>query len=134
MDDMGTGLLIIILLIAVAAYIFFAYCLTKIAEKTGQENHAWMAWIPIANFFLIIRMAGRPTWWGASILLAMIPIVNFIGAPLVLVVSIICWMEIARRCGHDSWWGIIAALIGIVGLPYRAFAEGNHPTTAEAEI
>ena len=42
-------------------------------RKAGQ--HGWGAIIPIYNFLLMLRIAGRPWWW---ILLMLIPFVNIV--------------------------------------------------------
>ena len=48
--------------------------------KAGQPG--WGAIIPIYNFLLILRIAGRPWWW---ILLMLIPFVNIVLAIIVVV-------------------------------------------------
>ena len=42
-----------------AVYAFGAYCLMTIAKKLGS-NETWMAWVPVLNFYLMCRLAGRP--------------------------------------------------------------------------
>ncbi len=39
-------------IIGIAAYIFTALGLYKIAQKRGEEN-AWLAWVPIAQLYII---------------------------------------------------------------------------------
>jgi len=48
--------------------------------KAGQPG--WGAIIPIYNYLLILRIAGRPWWW---ILLMLIPFVNIVLAIIVVV-------------------------------------------------
>lgn len=87
---------IIILLFAIATYVFSAICLMKMGQKTGQE-YPWFAWIPILNFYLMVQIAQKDVVW---FILCLIPCVNFI-------VLILVWMSIAEVMGFENWWGIL---------------------------
>lgn len=95
-------------------YIYLAICLQVLAKKTGTKN-GWMAWIPIADIFLMINIANKPLWW---FVLLLIPIVN-------IVIGIVLWMAIAERRGKENWIGvlIIVPVVGIVIPGYLAFSE-----------
>jgi hypothetical protein len=108
---MGVGILIFYLIV----YLFFAYCLKLVAEKTGHTEKSWWAWIPIMNGLLLLEIAGKPMWW---FILFLVPLVN-------IVIYIIVMMEVAKARGKESWWGIIAVFVGIVGWPYLAFSDGD---------
>ena len=101
-------------LVFLAVYAFVAYCVMTIANKL-KTTDSWMAWVPILDIFLMLKMAGKPAWW---LILLLIPLVN-------LVISIIVWMEIARRRGFQSWLGIllIIPLFGLLVPAYLAFSE-----------
>ena len=87
---------LVILLLAIAGYAYFALALKTIAEKTNTEN-PWWAWIPIIQVVLMLNIARKPVWW---ILLLFIPFVN-------IVIAIIVWMAIAEARKKPSWWGIL---------------------------
>jgi hypothetical protein len=112
----GVGMLFVWLVV----YLFIGYCLKTIADKTGHTENSFWAWIPIMNILLLLQIAGKPAWW---IVLMIIPFVNFI-------VAIIVMMEVAKARGKESWWGIIAAVVPIIGWPYLAFSDT--PATANA--
>lgn len=78
------------------AYVWFALCLHIIAKKTNTPN-PWLAWIPIANIYLMCKVAGKPGWWT---ILFFIPLVN-------IVFTIIVWMGIAEARHQPSWLGIL---------------------------
>lgn len=84
-------------------YLFFAYCIARLANKMGMPLGKAFIWalIPIANIFLLLKLAAKPYWW---FILLLIPIVN-------IVISILMWMAIAERLGKPGWWGV---MIGIV--------------------
>jgi len=56
------GAMLVNLLIIGVFYIYMAYTLMKIAQKTNTEN-AWFAWIPILNIILMLQIAKKPLWW-----------------------------------------------------------------------
>lgn len=104
------------MVVSLAFYAYFAFCLMTIAHKTGTEN-AWMAWVPFLNLYLMCKMAGKPGWW---LVLLLIPLVN-------IVTAVILWMRIAEARGFAGWWGILA-IIPVVNLfahGYLAFGESH---------
>lgn len=78
-------------------YLIFALCLQIIARKTKTEG-SWLAWIPIFNLYLMLKIAGRS---GLELILFFIPIVN-------LVVWVGVWKDIAlaRNMSPEGAWGI----------------------------
>ncbi len=86
----------IIAVIGVALYFYNAMCLYEIALKL-RAHSAWLAWIPLANLYLLVRLGERPEWWLA-----------FYAFPLVgSVVDVILWMRISQRRGRPDWLGIL---------------------------
>jgi len=59
---------LVIILFVIVPYIG----LYKMFEKAGEAG--WKALVPIYNFYIMIVLCGRPTWWMA---LMFVPIVNF---------------------------------------------------------
>ena len=108
------GLLVFLLLFALAGYVYMALALQTIAQKTNTEN-AWLAWIPIANVVLMVMIAQKPVWW---LLLFFIPVAN-------IVVLIIVWMAIAEARGKPNWWGImmIVPVINLIVPGYLAWSD-----------
>jgi hypothetical protein len=101
-------------LLFLALYAYIAYSLQTIAGKTGAEN-TWLAWIPVANIYLMIKIAMKPVWW---LILVFIPIVN-------IVVAVLLWMRIAEVIGKPSWLGLLVLVpIANFVLPgYLAFSK-----------
>jgi hypothetical protein len=111
---LASGMFLILFVVILAFYAYFALAVQTIANKTHTEN-AWLAWIPIANIVLMLNIAKKPIWW---IILCFIPLVS-------LVISIIVWMGIAEARGKPNWWGIllIVPLVGLIVPGYLAWAE-----------
>ncbi|MBE0429486.1 MAG: hypothetical protein IBX61_06395 [Thermoleophilia bacterium] len=79
-----------------AVYIYLAFCLMTIAGKLGVPN-GWLAFIPIANVYLMCRMVPISGWY---LLLVFVPIVNVIFA-------VYLWWKIAERRERPGWYGIL---------------------------
>lgn len=94
----------VFLIVVLVFYVYSALALQAIAQKTHTEN-PWLAWIPIANFVLMLNIAKKPVWW---IILCFVPLVN-------IVIIVIIWMAIAEARGKPSWWGILI-LVPVVSL------------------
>jgi hypothetical protein len=101
-------------LFSVAFYVYISLALMTIADKTNTPN-SWLAWIPIANLFLMLKVAGKPAWW---FILFLIPLVN-------IVILIIVWMAVAEARHKPNWWGIlmIVPVLGLIVPGYLAWAD-----------
>ena len=97
----GTMLMFVVVL-CLAGYVYMALALQTIATKTSTEN-AWLAWIPIANIFLMLNVAKKPLWW---FVLFLVPIVN-------IVIAIMVWMAVAEARHKPNWWGILTIVPGV---------------------
>ena len=74
-----------------------------IAKKKNIEN-AWLAFIPIANIYLMTQIAGLPAWYTAGIVLVFIP---FIGQILLGVLMVYIWWKICEALSKPGWWGVL---------------------------
>ncbi|MCJ2543917.1 DUF5684 domain-containing protein [Thermostichus vulcanus] len=95
MDESLSGL------ISIAFYVFFSYTLMVIGQKLSVPN-AWLAWIPIANIWVMCRAADKPGWW---VILFFIPLVNLIFA-------------IPPRLNKSRWSGLLIFLPVLGALAY----------------
>ena len=105
------GFLVAFLIFFAVMYVYTALVLMTIAKKTNTPN-GWLAWIPIANVYLMTQLAGVPGWWTLAILLAFIP---FIGGLAFMAIMIWWWWKIAERRGFEGWLAILM-LIPLVNL------------------
>ena len=92
----GMGIIFFAVLVGAAVYVYMSLAIQTIATKTNTAN-GWLAWIPIANIFLMLSIAKKPMWW---FLLFLVPLVN-------IVIAIMVWMAMAEARGKPSWWGIL---------------------------
>ena len=124
MQQMGAGVVVGMIIFWVVFYVFFAFVLAKIANKLGMPLRKAFIWalIPIANIFLFLKIAAKPTWW---FILFLIPIAN-------IVAGILAWMAIAERRGKPGWWGILIVLlpfVNIILILILAFGKEGMATT-----
>lgn len=107
-------MLLFMLGVGLAGYIYVSLALQTIATKTGTQN-GWLAWIPIINIFLMLDIAKKPLWW---FILFLIPLVN-------IVMAIIVWMGIAEARQKPNWWGIltIVPIANLLVPGYLAWAD-----------
>jgi len=108
------GILMFALLIGLAMYVYIALAVKTIAEKTNTEN-SWLAWIPIANFVLLLNIARKPIWW---IVLLLIPLVN-------IIIVVMIWMAVAEARSKPGWWGVLmlVPVVSIVVPGYLAWSD-----------
>jgi hypothetical protein len=111
---LGGVMLLFVVVLGLGAYVYMSLALQTIADKTGTAN-SWLAWIPIANAFLMLGVAKKPMWW---FILFLIPLVN-------IVIAIMVWMAVAEARGKPNWWGIlmIVPLVNLVVPGYLAWAD-----------
>ncbi len=115
----GTSIVVFIFLIV--SYVFSSLCVMFIAQKTNTAP-AWLAWIPIANLFLMCKIASLSYWWLLILLTAFIPVVG----PLAnLGFAAYLWYNIALARNKPGWIGILTCLplAGLVVMGYLAFSE-----------
>lgn len=138
--------LVYILIPLLFPYIYFAVCLMFLAKKV-QTSHMWMAWLPVLNFYLLCKIAGKSEKWFIGILLpiilpllailfGLIPyfpqiIVSIITlfAALSVLVAIVIWMilwrEIAKKVGKPEIYGVLMLIpvVNFIIMGILAFSE-----------
>ena len=92
-------------------YVYFAFALMTIAKKTNTPN-AWLAWIPIANHYLMTQIAGLSGWHTVFFLLMFIPV---IGAIAFLGITIWWFWRICEVRNRPGWWALLL-LVPVVNL------------------
>ncbi len=107
-------MLLFVAVVGLAAYIYVSLALQTIATKTATPN-GWLAWIPIANIFLMLSIAKKPMWW---FVLCLIPLVN-------IVILIMIWMGVAEARHKPNWWGIlmIVPIANLIVPGYLAWSD-----------
>jgi hypothetical protein len=107
----GGGVFALIILYIVLYFVFTlgAYGTYKKAGPYGDP--AWSAFVPIYSFIILLKIAGRPTWWGWFLLL---PIIPFIGSLALLVIAIIVLHDVSKSFGHGGGFTVGLVLLSII--------------------
>ena len=104
---MGVFIVYLAILVVVIAGIWRAF------EKAGAPG--WAAIIPIYNYYVMVKMAGKEGWW---VILIFIPLVN-------IVVAFIVSIEIAKNFGKSTGFGVGLVLLSFVFWPILGFGDAE---------
>lgn len=99
-----TAAFLIILLFWLAMYVYFAFCLMKMADRLGVEN-GWFAFIPFLNIWLLTQMGDRDSTWFIIMLIG-----SFCCGIVTLVMMILILMDVAEKLGFENYWGILTII------------------------
>ena len=88
--------------------------LWRIFEKAGRQG--WEGIIPIYNIYVILKIVGKPGWW---LLLFLVPIVNF-------VIQIVVYIDLAKKFGKGTGFGLGLVFLGFIFLPILAFGDAQY--------
>jgi hypothetical protein len=100
-----------VVVIVLALFLVVAIGLWKVFDKAGQPG--WTAIIPFVNYFFLAMAAGKPAWWG---ILMFVPIVN-------IIVWFILSIDLAKRFGRGTGFGIGIALLPVIFIPILGFGD-----------
>lgn len=124
MQTTSTGnpiVLLVMLAIWLAVYVFYSYCLKRLVEKCG-ENPGAIIWVPILQMIPLFRIAKMNPW---MILLMLIPVVN-------LVIIVMVWIKVLAVLGREPVMVLVMLFFGFIYLPYLALSSstGRAPAVA----
>jgi hypothetical protein len=105
---MGTGVMIVWLVVVV----LMIAAMWKVFTKAGEPG--WAAIVPIYNYYVLDKIAGRPTWW----LLLWI----FLGPIAYIVIS----FDIAKRFGKGAGFAIGLILLPFIFWPMLAWGDASY--------
>lgn len=102
--------------ITIVIYLFHCYCFMLICRKAGHPPGP-LVWVPLLQFFPLLRAAGMAPWWFLATLL-----------PLLNIIAFIVWsVSIAKARGKSGWaaFFLVLPLTCFLALLYLAFSEGG---------
>ena len=103
-----------ITIIYLAVYILEVIGMWRAFDKAGKPG--WAAIVPIYNFYVLCKIAGRPGWWWV---LLFIPIVN-------IVIWFIVSIDAAKAFGKTAGFGVGLALLPFVFWPILGFGDATY--------
>jgi uncharacterized protein DUF5684 len=90
----------------------------KVFEKAGEPG--WAALVPIYNLLVLVKIAGKETWW---VVLLLLPCVNFVAAVMICI-------EVARKFGKDTLYGVGLAFLPFIFFPMLGFGAAQYNRSA----
>jgi len=98
------GFVMIVALVVFAIfYVYMALALMAIAKKTKTPN-GWLAWIPIANIYLMTKIGKVPAWTMLGLLALFLP---FVGGIVIMALNVYWWWKIAEARDRAGWLGLL---------------------------
>ena len=107
----------IILLLKLVVSIIMIAGTWKVFAKAGRPG--WAILIPIYNFYVMLKIAGRSGWW---LLLAFIPLINL----SLIVIIIIMPFNIANKFGKGIGYGFGLLFLPFVFYPILGFGNARY--------
>jgi hypothetical protein len=120
LEEIGLMPIAIVLAFSLFIYLFFSYCLYRIARKL-DVRFAWLAWLPVAQLWPLVGSAGKPWWW--VFLLVLVSVIP----PLSIVLFVYIWMLITGNLGKNRWLGLLSIVpaINVLFLAYLVFSKSR---------
>jgi Family of unknown function (DUF5684) len=115
----GASWFLIVIWVAVV-FVLAILPLWVIFTKAGQEG--WKAVIPIYNYYVLLKIVGRPGWW---LLLLLIPLVN-------IVILIVINHDLSKSFGHGGWFTVGLVFLNWIFLMILAFGSSRYLGPAAA--
>ena len=105
------------LITATVLYAYIGYTVMILAQRL-RVREFWFAWVPVANMYLLTKLARREWWWLFGLL---IPYLN------IFVLGFL-WSEIAVRFHKNPWIGaaIVLPIIGLLVPGYLVLTTDTH--------
>ncbi|HEY4928471.1 MAG TPA: DUF5684 domain-containing protein [Acidimicrobiales bacterium] len=105
----GGGLFLVLL---VFFYVLFALPVWGTYQKASpQGDPAWAAFVPVYNFIVLLRVAGRSKNWAWFLLLVFIP---YLGSIALFVISIFILNDISKSFGHEAGFTVGLVLLPVI--------------------
>ena len=105
-------------LVFLLVFVIVAAGMWKVFEKAGEPG--WAALVPIYNLLVLVKIAGKETWW---VVLLLLPCVNFVAAVMICI-------EVARKFGKDTLYGVGLAFLPFIFFPMLGFGAAQYNRSA----
>ena len=102
------------ILIWLAIVVFLIAAMWRVFEKAGQPG--WAAIIPIYNYYIMLKIGGKPGWW---LLMFIIPIANIV---------CLIWMYnmISKSFGKEEGFTVGLIILGFIFWPILGFGDAKY--------
>ncbi len=105
----------------VAIIVFLIVAEWKVYVKAGQPG--WAVLIPFYNFYILLKIVGKPGWW---LLLLFVPLVN-------IVIGIYVIHLLSKSFGHDIGFTLGLIFLSFIFYPILGYGDSKYMGPAGAE-
>ena len=102
------------MLVSLAIAVLMIASMWKVFQKAGEPG--WAAIVPIYNFIVLLKIAGKPAWW---VVLMFVPFVNFV----ILIISV---LALAKNFGKGAGFGLGLVFLAPIFYPMLAFGDARY--------
>jgi hypothetical protein len=93
-------------------YVLFALPVWGSYQKASpQGDPAWAAFVPIYNYIVLLRVAGRPKTWAWFLLLVLIP---YLGSLALFIITIFVLNDVSKSFGHGGGFTVGLVLLPVI--------------------
>ena len=110
----SSGASAIVVIIYIAVIVFEIAALWQVFVKAGRPG--WAAIIPLYNYYVLLKIVGRPGWW---LILYFIPIVN-------IIVWIIVAIDLAKSFVKSTGFAVGLILLAFIFIPILGFGPASY--------
>ncbi|MBI5722631.1 MAG: signal peptidase I [Planctomycetes bacterium] len=86
----------------------------KVFTKAGKPG--WAAIVPIYNFIVLLEIVDKPLWW----------IILLLIFPVNIVVGIILAIELAKKFGKETGFGLGLFFLSFIFVPLLGFGSAKY--------
>ena len=117
-------IIFIFIILFLSLIAFFVICRWNIFKKAGKEG--WEAAIPFYSSWTYFEISGYSGWISLITILEIIPFINFSVTLGIIVIDIIINISLSRKFHKKDSFGVLLALLPIIGLPILAFGNDKY--------
>jgi hypothetical protein len=100
--------------IGLGVIVLYAIALWRVFTKAGQPG--WAAIIPIYNYYIILKIVGRPGWW---LVLYLIPVVN-------IIILVIVLNDLSKSFGHGVGFTLGLLFLSLIFFAILGFGDSRY--------
>ncbi|WP_207554826.1 DUF5684 domain-containing protein [Acidiluteibacter ferrifornacis] len=113
-SGLGMAFIFSFFLISSIIWLIMVIAHWKLFTKAGQPG--WASIIPIFNFYILLKIIGKPSWW---LILLFIPVAN-------VIIAIWSTNLLAKRFGKDELYTFGLLLFPYIFYPILAFGSAKY--------
>jgi len=113
-SGLGMAFIFSFFLISSIIWLIMVIAHWRLFTKAGQPG--WASIIPIFNFYILLKIIGKPSWW---LILLFIPVAN-------VIIAIWSTNLLAKRFGKDELYTFGLLLFPYIFYPILAFGSAKY--------